>query len=103
MTKPVLVGIDVASRSLAVAIERPGTPIVVREFPNTPAGHRRLVRTLTARRSHARVCMEATGIYGFDLAMTLHASRSIEVMVANPRAVRDFAKALFERSKTDAI
>jgi transposase len=101
--EPVLVGIDVASRSLAVVIERPGQPLVLEEHPNSPAGHRRLVRALTARRNRARVCLEATGIYGFDLAMALHEARGIEVMVANPRAVRDFSRALFERSKTDLV
>lgn len=101
--KTVLAGIDVASKSLAVALEHPGRSAKVFEVPNTPAGHRRLIRRVTARKIPARVCMEATGVYGFELAWTLHRSPGIEVQVANPRAVRDFARAWLQRSKTDAI
>ena len=101
--KTVLVGIDVASRTLAVALERPGRPQKQFELPNTPTGHRRLVRRLAAGKLPARVCMEATGVYGFELAWTLHRSTGIEVQVTNPRAVRDFARAWLHRSKTDAI
>lgn len=101
--KTVLVGIDVASKTLAVALEHPGRTSKTFEVPNTPGGHRRLVRRLTARKLLARVCMEATGVYGFELAWTLHHSPGIEVEVINPRAVRDFARAWLQRSKTDAI
>jgi len=48
-----------------------------------------------------RVVIEATGIYHLDLAPALHETARVEVMVANPRAVRDFGRALFQRSKTD--
>lgn len=101
--KTVLAGIDVASQTLAVALEQPGRTAKVFEVPNTRAGHRRLIRRLTARKIPARVCMEATGVYGFELAWTLHRSPGIAVQVANPRAVRDFARAWLQRSKTDAI
>jgi transposase len=101
--KTVLAGIDVASRTLAVALERPGRSSKQFELPNTPAGHRRLVRRLLVGKLPVRVCMEATGVYGFELAWTLHHSTGIEVEVANPRAVRDFARAWLQRSKTDAI
>jgi transposase len=101
--KTILVGIDVASKTLAVALERPGRCSKVFEVPNTPAGHRRLVRRLMAQKLPARICMEATGVYGFELAWTLHRSAGIEVQVANPRAVRDFARAWLQRSKTDSI
>src|SRR5262245_736753 len=99
----ILVGIDVASKTLAVALEHPRRVARIFEVPNTPAGHRRIVRRLTARKLRARVCMEATGVYGFELAWTLHRSPGIEVQVTNPRAVRDFARAWLQRSKTDAI
>jgi len=44
--------------------------------------------------------MESTGLYGLDLALTLHQA-GVAVMVANPRAVRHFAQALLQRSKND--
>jgi transposase len=49
------------------------------------------------------VCLEATGSYGLDLALVLSGIDSIEVMAANPRAVRQFAAALMQRNKTDLI
>ena len=101
MTKPVLVGIDVASKELEVAIGR-GTQAVQRlVFSNDTDGHRNLVRRLTKGGRRARVVLEATGVYHLDLALSLHAAKGVEVMVANPRVVRDFARASFQRSKTD--
>lgn len=47
--------------------------------------------------------MEATGLYGLDVAIALSAAEGIEVMVANPRAVRNFAKAMMQRSKSDRL
>jgi len=101
--KTVLAGIDVASQTLAVALERPGRNAKMFEVPNTRVGHRRLLRRLTLSNLPVRVCMEATGVYGFELAWTLHRTQGLEVQVTNPRAVRDFARAWLQRSKTDAI
>jgi len=43
------------------------------------------------------------GLYGLDLALALSEAQGIELMVANPRAVRHFAQALMKRSKNDPI
>ena len=71
------VGIDVAATTLAVCRK---------SFANTSTGHRKLLSWLD--RGPVRVCVEATGPYGLDLAATLHAAPDIAVMVANPRPVR---------------
>jgi len=100
----VFVGIDVSANRLVVAIEcdqQPGRKR--REFPNTAAGHKSLVRWLRQRDRIVRVCMEATGLYSLDLALALYRAEGVEVMVANPRAMADFAKALLQRSKTDEL
>jgi hypothetical protein len=47
-----------------------------------------------------RVCIEASGIYHLDLALALHRTKNITVMIANPRATKDFARAQMRRSKT---
>jgi transposase len=70
---------------------------------NDPEGHARLVRLLTRGQASARVCLEATGIYHLDLALALHRAPRIEVSVLNPASVRDFGRALMERSKTDRV
>jgi transposase len=72
------------------------------EVTNTGAGHRDLIKLLR-RRGPVRVCMEATGDYGFDAAAALSGCDEIELMVANPRDVRRFAEALGRRGKTDRI
>ena len=42
-------------------------------------------------------------MYSLDLALALARHPRLEVMVINPRAVRDFARACLQRSKTDAL
>ncbi len=71
-----------------------------RRFKNTPAGHRRLVAWTDAP---ARVCLEASGRYGLDVALALFEAEGTQVMVANPRAIKNFREASMRRSKTDAL
>ena len=98
-----LVGIDVASRTLAVSLERPGGELEAFELANEPTGHRDLIKRLTRRRNRAWIALEASGVYHLDLALALHQADGIEVMVVNPRVARDFARAAMQRSKTDAL
>ena len=72
-------------------------------FANTAAGHKALLRALTRKGRRVRVVLEATGLYGLDLALALSAQEGIAVMVANPRAVRHFAQAMMQRSKNDRL
>lgn len=101
MKKRVLGGIDVSAASLEVAIDRGRGEVRTVSFENDPGGHRKLLRMLTKRGSRARICLESTGVSHLELALALHATRGIEVMVANPRATKDFARAQMQRSKTD--
>lgn len=101
MKRSVLAGIDVSVKELVVALERGRGPIWSGTFANTPAGHRKLIAVLTRRGVHARVALEATGIYHLEVALALEAHERIELMVANPRATKDFARAQLQRSKTD--
>jgi transposase len=72
------------------------------EFANTPDGHQSLIRWLQKAGAPIRICLEATGLYGLDLALALHAA-GIAFMIANPRSVRNFARAMMQRSKTDRL
>jgi transposase len=101
MRETELVGIDVGAEEFTVAFDQPVGGPRVDVFPNTPAGHKRLCRRLGRDGRTARVCLEATGIYSLDLALALHRARGVDVMVANPRATKDFARACMKRSKTD--
>jgi len=71
------------------------------QFDNDAIGHRKLVSWLTKGGRSARVVLEATGTYSFDLALALHAAKRIEVMVVNPYGARHFAQAALQRSSTD--
>lgn len=95
-------GIDVGSQQLLVTLSRDGKRWR-RVFANTASGHQAICRFFCRPGRITRVCVEATGIYGLDLALRLAACSSIQLTVANPRAVRRFAQALLERNKTDRI
>lgn len=101
MRKETDAGIDVSKDRLDVAVCRDGVREETAWFANDAPGHRKLVGWLTKRGRAARVVLESTGTYSFDLALALHRARGITVMVANPRAVKQFAGALLQRSKTD--
>ena len=96
-------GIEVSAQELVVALCRDGRAERLRSFPNTAEGHAAICRYLTSGSPGVRVAMESTGLYGLDLAYALRQEAQIEVMVANPRAVRSFASALMQRSKNDRL
>jgi len=95
-------GIDVGKDSLDVVIRKKGKSLKCITFNNTPSGHQTI---LSYMRKHkvSRVGVEATGYYHLDLALTLDEAPEVEVMIINPRASKNFAKAMMQRVKTDAI
>lgn len=96
------VGIDV-SNDVIDACMRNDRGLHPKQFPNTPAGHRRTIAWMTRGHASAQVCVEATGIYHLQLALALQTDCRIALMVANPRATRRFAEAHMVRAKTDPI
>jgi transposase len=96
-------GIEVSAEELLVALHQGEQTLPVKSFPNAPEGHRAIARYLLRKGYRIRVCLESTGVYGLDLALLLEKQAGIQVMVANPRAVRHFAQALMQRSKTDPL
>jgi len=96
-------GIEVSAKELVLRLRRQGELEPLQNFANTSEGRERLLRHLQRTGRRVRVCLEASGLYGLDLALALSAPAGLEVMVANPRAVRHFATALMQRSKNDQI
>ena len=96
-------GIEVSAKELVVRLRRQGDLEPLRNFTNTPEGRETVVRYLRHAGRVVRVCLESSGLYGLDLALVLSAAPGVEVMVANPRAVRHFAHALMKRSKSDPV
>jgi transposase len=95
-------GIEVSHLTLVVALRCGDRDESPREFPNTPEGHQSVLRFLARSGRRVQVAMESTGLYGLDLALTLHRA-GVAVRVANPRAVRHFAQAMLQRSKNDQL
>src|SRR5205807_2425594 len=99
----VFAGIDVSARELSVAVRCGTEDRAVTTFGNNAAGHKALLAYLLRGNGRSRVCLEASGNYSLDLALTLQAHRQVEVSVVNPRRARRFAESLGERSKTDPV
>jgi transposase len=101
MRKVTDAGIDVSKAVLDVAVRRDERRLETARFDNDAAGHKRLIRWLTKGGRVVRVVLESTGTYSLDVALALHRTHGIAVMVANPRAIKQFTGALMQRSKTD--
>lgn len=94
---PVFAGIDVSKDRLDLAL-RPGAP---RTVPYDDAGIQLLVKHLQAV-APAVIVLEATGGLELPLVAAL-AAAELPVVIANPRQIRDFAKAAGQLAKTDQL
>jgi len=93
-----IVGLDVSKDRLDMFIH-PARQLEA--VSNDASGHDELVERLKAARP-ALIVMEATGGFEAAIAAAL-AEAGLPVVVANPRQVRDFAKATGRLAKTDRI
>lgn len=92
----IYVGLDIAKQNLQLHLEGR-----IHDLPNSPTGHRQLLKLLKAHPAIQVVC-EATGGYEREIVACLHTA-GIPVSVLNPARVRHFARALGQRAKTDDI
>jgi len=92
------IGIDVAKAQLAFACQPSAERGTV---PNDDVGIRELVARCQAL-APTLLVLEATGGYEAAVVAAL-ATAGLPVVVANPRQVRDFAKATGRLAKTDAL
>lgn len=94
----IYVGIDVSKDRLDVHV-RPAMQFF--DVPRTHRGIEALIARLLELQPE-RVAIEATGGFEQIVASEL-ATKQLPVVVVNPAQVRDFAKSLGKRAKTDAI
>ena len=94
----IFVGIDIAKADVVVACRPDGASWTA---TNDPAGIIATVDRLCAL-APSRIVLEATGGYESPLVAAL-AAAGLPVVVANPRQVRDFAKATGQLAKTDGL
>jgi transposase len=99
VSTPVWVGVDIAKDKFDVHVR----PLSRRfTFANDADGFAQLVDELRLHPGLQSVVVEASG--GYERSLVSHViEASISVSVVNPRQVRDFAKGLGLRAKTDAI
>lgn len=97
-TEKVFVGIDVAKEHVDVFGSGDRTPT---RWSNDEAGIESLVTVLIAR-APTLVVMEATGGYQRKLLVAL-IERGLPAVAVNPRQARDFARAVGQLEKTDAL
>ena len=98
MASPLFVGVDVAKETLDVAVQPSGDRW---SGSNDETGIAALVARLRPLGPTLIVC-EATG--GFErAAIAALAAAGLPVVVANPRQVRDFARATGQLAKTDVL
>lgn len=95
---PLFVGIDVAKAELVVSL---GPRSDLMTVPNDESGIRYVLEHLKAA-CPALIVLEATGGYETPAVAAL-AAAGLPVVVANPRQVRNFAKAVGKLAKTDSI
>jgi transposase len=92
------IGIDVAKDSFEVTSDPADLKL---SLSNDPPGRQQLLKALK-NQAVALIVMEATGGYERSLAADLLRA-GYAVVIANPRQVRDFARGMGQRAKTDAI
>jgi transposase len=92
------IGIDVSSQTLKIASNRDHATWQV---TNDSDGIEQLARQLAGLKPEL-IVLEATGGYEVEAACALQGS-GLMVAVVNPRAARDFARAMGALAKTDAI
>ncbi len=98
---PALLALDIGASKHAFASES-RSQVHTGEIRNDPAQIRTFLSAHLTSNGAVRVLVEATGIYYLDVAL-IAAELGCEVMVVNPKAAHNFAKALQRRSKTDRL
>ncbi|WP_225886422.1 transposase [Leptolyngbya sp. PCC 6406] len=106
-TAPIIfLGIDISKATFDVALlsggKRNGKSSKHAKFDNTPSGFEQLSHWLQGNALGAiHACLEATNIYGHDLATYLH-EQGHQVSIVNPARIKGYAKSQLSRTKNDA-
>ena len=110
MNKKWVIGIDISKKTLDAAIydstKKKAEESNYKQVSNTPTGCNELFgwfRSKKMRMSQMVICMEHTGIYGFDLCMFLE-SKQIDYSLLSPLHVsRSFGLVRGKNDKIDAL
>ena len=96
-----ILGIDISKAKFDVALLIDSKVKKTRVFENNLTGFKALSLWLTKQQVvQYHACMEATGVYGDELATYL-VDQGIEVSIVNPAQIKSFSGAQLNRAKTD--
>jgi transposase len=100
MVLSAVLGIDVSKAKLDVVLHELDSA-TYESFANDPDGIQELVIWFEKRGvKHLHACLEATGHYGYPVAVALF-GRGYTVSVVNPARIKAFARSQLTRNKTD--
>jgi transposase len=99
-----VLGIDVSKAKLDVMLRRDERDSGVSgTFDNSPSGFKKLGQWLSKRKvEQVHACLEATGLYGDEVARFLHEAGHT-VSIVNPAQIKKHAESQLRRNKTDAV
>jgi transposase len=98
-----ILGIDVSKATLDVILLRAEHPAQAASYANTLTGFKKLVKWLRKRNAgQVHACLEATGLYGDEVAQYLHEAGHT-VSVVNPARIKAYAASQLQRNKTDRL
>lgn len=96
-----ILGIDISKDHFDVALYQETQFLDFAKFSNDNAGFKKLHKWLCKRDADPlRACMEATGRYGDQLALTLY-HHGHQVSVVNPARIKKYAESKLQRNKVD--
>ncbi len=95
----IFIGIDISKLTFDAAYFM-NKRYVHKQFPNNAKGFDALFSWMNKNDQEVFTCLEATGIYSFNLAQYL-SQKKINVMVVNPIITHAFFKMELSRNKTD--
>jgi transposase len=96
-----ILGIDISKDHFDVALYKETQFLDFAKFSNDNVGFKKLHKWLRKRDAGPlRACMEATGRYGDQLALTLY-HHGHQVSVVNPARIKKYAESKLQRNKVD--
>ena len=98
-----ILGIDISKDKYDVALSKDNQIIAKSQFTNNLPGFKRLSTWLKKRDTNVVwACLEATGRYGDQLALTLY-ENGHQVSIVNPAQIKKYAESKLRRNKTDRL
>jgi len=99
----IFLGIDISKSNFDAALLIPDDKVKTKKFSNNKSGFKLLMdwlKTCSVSIGNVHACMEATGIYGEELADFLY-SINCTVSIVNPAKIKGFGMSELSRTKTD--